>query len=568
MSMRAMWLALSLLAPAVAAPAEAPVGARPPGAAIASAHSLATDAGFEILAAGGNAFDAAVATAAVLSVVEQTSSGIGGGGFYLLHFGDGRDSVFVDAREVAPAAVRAADYLDAEGNLDRDRSVNGPLSAGIPGAVAAMEHVSSRYGTLPLARTLQPAIRIAREGFPVYEKLARMAAARAQVLARYPASATLYLPGGEPVAVGHRLLQPDLAWSIGQIAEHGAEAFYRGELAQRILAGVRAAGGNWTAQDLAGYRVVEREPIAFDYGGHRIVTAPPPSSGGVALATMLNVLSGYELQRLETAPRVHLIVEAMRRAYRDRTLYLGDPDFVEVPVGRLVHPHYAAGLRASIRLDRATPSGILPGIESSGEGTDTSHLSIIDSEGNAVSATLTVNLPFGSGFTAPGTGIILNNEMDDFALKAGVPNAYGLIGVDANAPEPGKRMLSSMTPTIVHSPDRLAVIGTPGGGRIITMVLTGVLELIRGAHPREVVAAPRFHHQYLPDVISAEPGALDVGVRRWLGDAGHTISDGEQTWGNLQVVAWDKRAGTLAGGSDPRSGAGKARVEIADKTQP
>jgi gamma-glutamyltranspeptidase / glutathione hydrolase len=539
--------------PAVVAPV-------PPGAAVASAHALATDAGFEILAQGGNAFDAAIAVSSTLAVVEPISSGIGGGGFFLLHDARSGRDVFVDARETAPAAATPGRYLDADGELDRDRATNGPWSAGIPGLPAALVHLADNYGRLPLATSLAPAIRIAREGFEVYPRMERGYQRRAAVMERYPGTREVFLADGNPPRSGQVLRQRDLARTLALLGEQGFDGFYRGEIARLLLAAVAAEGGEWTAAELAGYGVREREPLAFDYRGWRIVTAPPPSSGGVALAQMLQVLEGWDLQALAPAQRTHLVVETMRRAYRDRTIYLGDPDFVRVPVARLVHPAYAAGLRATIHPEKATPSELLPVQPAPLEDDETTHFSIIDGEGNRVSATQTVNLLYGSGMVAPGTGVLLNNEMDDFALRPGTPNAFGVMGFAANAPAPGKRMLSSMTPTIMESADTVAVLGAPGGSKIITQVLIGILGFDAGLDAQQVAALPRFHHQWLPDAISAEAGALDPGTVAALQAMGHTVNAGEDSWGNLQAVEWDRRANALRGGTDPRNEVGKAEV--------
>ncbi len=544
--------------------------ATPPGAAIASAHALATEAGMQVLADGGNAFDAAVAVSAVLSVVEPISSGIGGGGFFLLHdAASGRD-VFIDARETAPAAATAERYVDADGGFDRDRATNGPWSAGIPGLPAAFVHIQERYGTLPLSRTLDPAIRIAREGFPVYGRLVRGYAARSAVMERYPGTREVYLAGGRPLEEGDVFRQPDLARTLELLAERGFDGFYRGEVADRLVAGVNAEGGAWTLADLAAYRVREREPVRFRYHGWDIVTAPPPSSGGIALAQMLQILAPYDLQAMDEAARVHLVAEAMRRAYRDRTFYLGDPDFVHVPQRLLTSPDYAAGLRATIHPAKATPSELLSGAPTPLEDEETTHFSIIDAAGNRVGATQTVNLLFGSGLVAPGTGVLLNNEMDDFALRPGTPNAFGVMGYEANAPAPGKRMLSSMTPTFMVSPCKVAVLGTPGGSRIITMVLLGVLGYDDGLTAADVAALPRYHHQWMPDAIQAEAGTFDAATAQELRAMGHRVvrpedeaAEGRRSsdaWGNFQTVAWDIANGRMEGGTDPRNPVGKAEV--------
>ncbi|MFC4819182.1 gamma-glutamyltransferase [Dokdonella ginsengisoli] len=532
-----------------------------PRAAIASAHTLATSAGFEVLAQGGNAFDAAVAVAATLSVVEPQSSGIGGGGLFLLHRARDGKEVMIDARETAPAAVDSKLYLDANGEPDRDHAVNGPLSAAIPGEPAGLVWMAQHYGKLPLAKSLAPAIRIARKGFKPDGRFLKELAMRKDVIARYPASAALYLVGGDAPKAGWTFKSPDLARVLERIAEHGNDGFYRGELAQTLVDGVRAAGGNWTLQDLASYEAKERAPIAFDYRGWRIVTAPPPSSGGVALAEMLNILGGYDLSGLDRVHRVHLTVEAMRRAYRDRAEYLGDPDFVQMPIAQLTSPDYAAGLRASIHPQKATPSDLLAGYLAPAQGTHTTHFSIVDQDGNLVSGTQTVNLIFGSGFVVPGAGFVLNNEMDDFALVAGKPNAFGLVGNDRNAPRPGSRPLSSMTPSFVIGADRVGVIGTPGGSRIITMVLEGILAFIDGESPEKFVANPRYHHQYLPDVISVEKGAFSPDEVKALEAMGHKVNEAERRWGFMNAVSWDRKTGAMQAGSDPRGDSGSGVVK-------
>jgi gamma-glutamyltranspeptidase/glutathione hydrolase len=472
---------LLLCVPTVAPAAQAgsgasvPASSHPPGAAIASGHALATKAGLDMIRAGGNAFDAAVAVSATLSVVEPISSGIGGGGFFLLHDASSGKDIFVDARETAPASATSAAFLDARGELNRDRATNGPWSAGIPGLPAALVHLAQKYGRLPLKTTLAPAIRLAREGFEIYPRLEKGYASRREVMERYRGTRAVFLADGTPPATGEVLRQPELARTLELIAAKGFDGFYRGETAKKLLAAVKEEGGRWRADELGGYRVKEREPLRFRYRGWEVTTAPPPSSGGVALAEIMQVLEGWDLAKLDEAHRHHVIVEAMRRAYRDRTIYLGDPDFVKVPLRRLMSPDYAAGLRATIHPDKATPSALLPGQPAPLEDDETTHFSILDAEGNRVSATQTVNLLYGSGMVAPGTGVLLNNEMDDFALRPGTPNAFGVMGFAANAPQAGKRMLSSMTPSFIESQDRLAVIGAPGGSRIITEVLLGIL---------------------------------------------------------------------------------------------
>lgn len=570
------WLLASLLliaapayceAPAQGARAQAgtpahskPAAAHPPGTAIASAHSLSTQAGLDIVRQGGNAFDAAIAVSSTLSVVEPISSGIGGGGFFLLHDAKSGRDVFVDARETAPAAATPAAFLDAKGELNRDRATNGPWSAGIPGLPAALVHLAQKYGKLPLKTSLAPAIRIARDGFEVYPRLEKGYGSRREVMERYRGTREVFLADGSPPKAGEILKQPDLARTLELLADKGFDGFYRGEVGAKLLAAVKEEGGQWKPEELSGYKVVEREPLRLKYRGWDIVTAPPPSSGGVAFAEILQMLEGWDLSKLDPAHRTHIIAEAMRRAYRDRTIYLGDPDFVKIPLRRLTSADYAAGLRATIHPDKATPSDLLPGQPAPLEDDETTHFSIIDGEGNRVSATQTVNLLYGSGMVAPGTGVLLNNEMDDFALRPGTPNAFGVMGFAANAPEPGKRMLSSMTPSFLESKDKVIAVGAPGGSRIITQVLLAVLAYDAGLSPQQVAAQPRIHHQWMPDAISAEAGALDADTVAKLQAMGHKVNAGESTWGNLQTVMWDKRADTLSGGTDPRNPVGKAEV--------
>ncbi len=526
---------------------------KPPVSAIATAHPLATKAGFEILSAGGNAFDAAVAVTAALGVVEPTGSGLGGGGFWLLHRAKDGYQIMLDGRETAPAAARRDMYLDKEGRVVPGLSIDGPLAAGIPGTPAALVHLARHYGKLPLSVSLAPAIRFARQGFPVDETYRRMAKFRLSALRRSPAAAAIFLDDGEVPREGFLIKQPHLASLLLAIAKRGSAGFYAGETARKLVEGVRRAGGIWTLEDLKGYRVVERVPIRGRFGGTTVVSAAPPSSGGIALLTMLNILSQYELKRLDDVPRIHLIVEAMRRAYRDRAQYLGDPDFVPVPLQRLVSPDYAAGLAAGIRFDRATPSRFLPGVEHGGQGgADTTHFSILDREGNRVAATLSINYPFGSGFVPPGTGVLLNDEMDDFSAKPGAPNVYGLVGAEANAIASGKRPLSSMTPTFLESDRGVAILGTPGGSRIITMVLLATLEYAAGKPPAAWVSRPRFHHQYLPDRIEFEPGALTRAQISALQARGHTLKPLEQGYGNMQAVLWDRVGKRVLAASDPR----------------
>ncbi len=558
------WLLLCLLVlcgPALSA-------ANPPAAAIATAHPLATEAGHAVLAAGGNAFDAAVAITATLAVVEPASSGLGGGGFWLLHRAKNGYQTMLDGRERAPLTARRDMYLDAKGEVIPNLSMDGALAAGIPGVPAGLAHLAQHYGVLPLSKTLAPAIRHARNGFVISESYRRMAQFRLEALRGLDgtittAAASIFLHGGDVPPAGHLLKQPDLADTLEAIAKQGAAGFYSGPVADKLIKGVRRAGGIWTQKDLTSYRLIERQPLQGTYRGIRITSAPPPSSGGIALISALNILAGYDQKALDPAlnpiGRTHLIVEALRRAYRDRALYLGDPDQVAIPVARLTDPLYADGLRASIRADRATPSNTLPGNATLSAGNDTTHFAVLDKHGNRVAATLSINLPFGSGFVAPGTGVLLNNEMDDFSAKPGVPNIYGLVGGEANAIAPGKRPLSSMSPTFLESKNGIAILGTPGGSRIISMVLLSTLDFAAGNDPASWVDLKRFHHQFLPDVIQHEPGTFSAAQIVSLTQLGHTLKEVTNPYGNMQAILWDRKNNKVKAASDPR-GEGSATV--------
>ncbi len=535
-----------------------PATAAVPGkSAIASAHPLATAAGHEILEQGGNAFDAAVAVSAALAVVEPFSSGLGGGGLWLLYRAEDKHAVMVDGREAAPGAATADMYLDEQGQPIPRASLDGPLAAGIPGLPAALFHMAQEYGQLPLAQSLAPAIRLAKSGFPLYARMHLGLTYKQKLIQRWEAGAGVFLNNGEVPEPGYLIRQPELAKTLGRLASAGRDGFYTGELAQRMVSEVSEAGGIWSVEDLRDYRVIERAPIEFTYRGVRIVSAPPPSSGGVALADMFNILSGFGLQGLDDVTRIHLNVEAMRRAYRDRAEYLGDADFVAVPIGMLTHPFYADGQRSSIRLDRATPSSTLPGYQGEEpKGTHTTHYSILDADGNRVAATQTINGWFGSGYMIPGTGVLLNNEMDDFAIKPGVQNLYELVGASANAIAPGKRPLSSMSPTIAESDRGVIILGTPGGSRIITMVMLGLLSWIDGADATAVVSLPRYHHQYVPDRIYFEPAAFDEATRKELESMGHELRESSRLYGNMNVVTWDYADDEVRAASDPRNEGG------------
>ncbi len=546
------FIMLAMLVPGYAVPRHA--------AAIASTQPLATEAGFEILEAGGNAFDAAVAVSAVLAVVEPYSSGLGGGGFWLLQQAGKAQAVMIDGRETAPLKAYEKMYQDKTGKVIPGLSMNGVLAAGIPGEPAALVHIAQKYGRLPLSQSLAPAIRIARKGFAVTQYYKRMARFRLPVLRASKAAAAVFLYRNEVPHEDYIIKQPDLARTLEALAAHGAAGFYQGTIGKRLVAETTRAGGIWSAKDLAAYRIRERRPITGTWHGYRITSAAPPSSGGIAIIEMLNMLENDRLDSLSGLARKHLLIEVMRRAYRDRAEFLGDPDFVKIPVTRLTDKRYAMKLRATIDPSRATPSSDLKPATPPPEGNHTTHFSILDAQGNRVAATLSINYPFGSGFMVAGTGVLLNDEMDDFSAKPGVPNVYGLVGAQANAIAPGKRMLSSMSPTFVDGPNRLAILGTPGGSRIITMVLRGILAVTDGWPARRIVSQRRFHHQYLPDVVQFENGAFTVGELLGLQTMGYKLQQLRHPYGNMQIVILDKTRHAVSAASDPR-GEGLAKVE-------
>jgi gamma-glutamyltranspeptidase/glutathione hydrolase len=555
-------LVIAFIVPAAlhaAAPSTKIPAAGPGHAAIASAYPLASDAGKEILAKGGNAFDAAVAVAAALAVVEPSSSGLGGGGFFLIRRASDGLEVMIDLREMAPGAASRDMYLDKDGNPVPGLSRDSALAAGIPGEPAGLAHLARKYGKLPLSVSLAPAIKLARDGFPLYPRLRGGMQFKKAAFLKTPDAARVFLVDGEVPELGAIIRQPELAASFELLAKSGADGFYKGAFARKLVDGVRSLGGNWTVADLANYKIVERAPVVGQYRGARIVSGSPPTSGGIALIDALNILEGFELDKVDKVTRTHLVVEAMRRVHRDRAVYLGDPDFVDVPVARLINEYYAAGQRASIRMDKATPSAMLPGVDAPSPGPSTTHFSVLDARGNMVAATITLNFFFGSGLMIPDTGILLNNQMDDFSVKPGVPNGFQLIGADANAIAPKKRPLSSSTPTFVEGPAGLMILGSPGGSYIPGMVILGTLNFMEGKSAQEIVAAPRFHHQYSPDVLQFETDALSAEDRKALEARGHTLREGTRKWGNLQVVIWDYKTGKVEAASDPR-GAGVGLV--------
>lgn len=536
----------------------------PKQGAVASAHPLATQAGIDILNTGGNAFDAAVATAAVLAVVEPYSAGMGGGGFWLLHDATQNKNVFVDAREKAPLNAHRDMYLDEQGNIIPKLSINGPMAAAIPGQAAAFVHLADKYGKLPLKKSLAAAIEIANQGFAIDHHYIKLANIRKDALNLYPDAANIFLHNGQVPDEGHVIKQPDLARTLQAIAEKGFDGFYKGDVAKQLVNEVQKNGGIWQLDDLAKYNVVEREPITTTYQDHTIISSPPPSSGGIAIGQMLNMLESLQpkldWKTLNEVDQIHLLSEVMRRAYFDRAHYLGDSDFVNVPQQKLLDKKYNAELAANINMQKATDSKTLGSQVQIFEGYHTTHLSVLDKQGNRVAATLSINLPFGSAYLAKGTGVLLNNEMDDFSSKPGTPNAYGLVGNEANAIAPEKRPLSSMSPSFVENSDSVAILGTPGGSRIITMVFLGMLEHLQNKPVEDWVNKKRFHHQYLPDVIQHEPDTFDDATKNALIEKGHKLKDIGRQYGNMHAILLDKASGRVSAASDQRA-VGQAKVQ-------
>ena len=534
--------------------------------AIATAHPLATQAGIKILQQGGNAFDAAVAVTAALAVVEPYASGLGGGGFWLLHLAKEDHDVMIDGREVAPLAATRDLYIGSDGNITQ-QSIIGALAAGIPGTPAALVHIAENYGHLPLTKTLQPAIDLAQNGFAVSEFYIKRANAVLERMKKFPHTAEIFLQQGEAPKAGFILRQTELSEVLTKISQQGNEGFYHGEVAESLVHAVQKAGGIWQLEDLLNYEIVERQPITGRYKDLHIVSATLPSSGGIVMLQVLNMLANYDLQIMDDAQRKHHVIEAMRRAYHDRAQYLGDQDFVDVPVEDLLSAEHAAQRMSDFSAQHATQSKDLVKanstendvLELDERSQNTTHFSILDQHGNRVAATLSINYFFGSGFVAEGTGVLLNNEMDDFVTQPGHANLWGLVGNEANAIEPGKRMLSSMSPTFLSDGKRMAILGTPGGSRIITMVLLSSLAFMQGATAEQMVSLPRYHHQFLPDVVQYEPDAFSKETILKLNTKGHMLKQLQISYGNMQVVLQDLNSKKITAASDPR-GIGVAHI--------
>ncbi len=523
---------------------------------VVSQEARATEIGVEILKRGGNAVDAAVAVGFALAVTLPRAGNLGGGGFMVVHLAGQDRPIAIDYRETAPEATTQDVFLDEHGNADPNKSRNSGLAVGVPGTVAGLALAHARYGSgkFSLAELIAPAIALAQNGVPVTEDMFDTLQLSSARLQRWPSSSEFFRPDGAPLGLGDTLVQPDLAQSLKAIAEAGPQAFYHGPIAEKIAGAVDSAGGRMTVADLNAYEAVEREAVRGTYRGFDIVSMPPPSSGGVHLIEMLNILEGFPLASYgaRSPDALYLMIEAMKLAYADRAEFLGDSDAVPVPVARLISKSYAASLRESIDPARARPSReIRPGSPALEAGHNTTHFSVVDGSGNAVANTTTLNFNYGLGLVAAGTGIMLNNELDDFAAKPGVPNAFGLVGGSANAPGPSKRPLSSMTPTIVlKNNEPVLVTGAPGGSRIITTVLQVVLNVLEfNEGIGEAVAAPRLHHQWLPDYVLAEPGFPQATIQG-LEARGDTVRIGPLT-GAAHSVAVTPQG--LVGAADERS---------------
>ena len=551
---RAGALASLLTAPTSAGPLAAPAVEAEHGMVV-SAHRLASEAGVHILQAGGNAVDAAVAVGYALAVVDPCCGNLGGGGFMTIHLADGRET-FINFRETAPAAASAGMYLDGDGRPIDELSRNGYLAVAVPGTVLGLDRAAAEYGRLPRATLMAPAIGLARDGFVLSPADTDILDGKAERFGKDPAAARIFLrPDGSRFEPGDRLVQADLAATLELIAKEGPNAFYKDPVAAAVAKASGENSGILTSRDFAEYTVTETAPLSCTYRSHLIVSAPPPSSGGTTICEILNILEGYDITAsgFRSAGSVHLMVEAMRRGYRDRNTFLGDPAFVTNPLERLLSKAYAASLRDEIEHGRGSPA-----VGQSGpEKPETTHYSIVDGEGNAVAVTYTINGSFGADVVAPGTGFFLNNEMDDFTVKAGVPNLYGLVQGEANSIAPGKRPLSSMAPTLVEKDGRLVfVLGSPGGSRIITAVLEAVMNIVDyGMTPQEAVDAPRLHYQGQPDQVYFEPPGLLPDTVKQLAEHGYKLIE-QRPWGAVELIAIAH--GRLSGVSDNRRPAGAA----------
>ena len=535
----------------------------PSKGAVVTSNALATKAGEKILAEGGNAYDAATTISAMLSVVEPFASGLGGGAFWLIYDAKSKKYKMLDARETAPLQSHKNMYLDENENLIKNISKLGPLSAGIPGIPAVLSYVNEKYGSKKLSTLLVPAYKAAINGFPVNERYLKGANYKKEWLKKYKETEAIFLDKGEVPKKGWILKQTDLAKTIKKIMKGGHKSFYTGSFAKKMVESVQNNGGIWSEEDLNRYKVIEREPVKSTYKGISIIAPGLPSSGGLVLSNALNILAGYELDKLSLTTQKHLIIEALRRAYYERAIKMGDPDFMANSLEFLLTPSYTAKQRESININYATDNQTLEFADPpyQGQGNDTTHFSVIDKYGNRVAVTQSINFWFGSAFVPKGTGVLLNNEMDDFSIKPGTENGYGLIGYDANAVEPGKRMLSSMTPTFLESDRGFVILGTPGGSRIISMILLATLEWVNGGDAKSMVSLPRFHHQYHPDYVLYEEEAFMSSEIDELESMGHIFKKSNRQFGNMQIIMWDQVNNKIEIASDPR-GKEKGREEV------
>ena len=531
-----------------------------PHAMVVSAQHLATQAGVDILKAGGNAVDAAVAVGYALAVVHPCCGNIGGGGFMVIHRANGQN-LFLNFREKAPAAATPTMFQDQDGNVVKGRSSKSYLAVGVPGTVMGLDAALARYGTMSREKVMAPAIRLAEEGYVLQPGDVKILDTSTDKFKRHPEAAAIFLNHGKPWQAGERLVQTDLARTLKGIAEKGNDGFYRGHVAQAVARASQAHGGLLTVQDFADYTVEWSRPVECDYRGYRIISSPPPSSGGTTVCEILQILKPYPLAQwgYGSVKTTHYLVEAERHAFADRNTYLGDPAFVDNPIDKLLSAEHAAGIREQIRADKATPSSEVKGSLGAPEGQHTTHYSVVDAEGNAVAVTYTVNFLFGMGAVAGDTGFVLNNEMDDFTAKPGVPNAFGLVQGVINQVEAGKRPLSSMTPTIVLKDGKLAMVtGSPGGSTIITTVLQTILNVVDfGMNMQQSVNAPRFHHQWLPDVVMVEKGYLTPATRKALEAMGYKFHE-VNSWGAAEAIRYNPKTRMLEGANDRRRSAGLA----------
>ena len=517
---------------------------------VVTSHPLATKVGEQILKDGGNAYDAAVGISAALSVVEPFASGLGGGGFWLMHNKKTNKYIFVDARETAPEKVSLDMFLDRNGNHIKKASRDGPLAAGIPGTPAALCFISENYGSIPLANLLQPAIKYAEHGFQVDERYIKGAKYKSKLLLKYPASSAIFLDQEKVPELGWVLYQKDLAQTLRNIGKLGFKGFYSGGIAEKLVSAVNKDGGVWTEKDLTKYKIINREPIIFSYKNNKIITPNLPSAGGLMLQYILNNMAKYEKIKLSTLEMKHLIIELLKRAYFLRNLTMGDPDFSKKEFNINQRIDFLTNNMPKIKLNISSELNSFPKHQptTGGEGRDTTHFAVVDKFGNKVAVTQSINFWFGSGFVAKNTGVLLNNEMDDFLFNQADNNK-----IIPNSIQPNKRMLSSMTPMIIESERGYAVLGTPGGKRIVSMVLLAALDWMNGGDAKSMLSIPRYHHQFFPNYVLYEESALSLSEIETLEAMGHKLKKSKRLYGNMQIITWDEKTKKIEKASDPRA---------------